>query len=207
MSTDDQQPEKANPERPSLLSGWLSRAAVAAEIGVSTDTLQRWETRRIGPPCLRIGRRVYYRAEAFRDWLISRERAARASRPRHARAGIFQHVAADRSKRVRGVRLGTRAHAENRAHAGRDRPHGGDLHLARLARTGRRADRVDARRGRALEADLLEDRIVAPARMATVGRSSVPDRDAAQRRARAETSVAVGKPRRWKGGVRPPKSR
>jgi hypothetical protein len=80
MSTDHQQPEKANPERPNLLSGWLSRAAVAAEIGVSTDTLQRWETRRVGPPCLRIGRRVYYRAEAFRDWLVSRERA-QAARP------------------------------------------------------------------------------------------------------------------------------
>ncbi|MGE0751464.1 MAG: helix-turn-helix transcriptional regulator [Variibacter sp.] len=57
-----------------LLGGWLTRAQVATEIGVSVDTLQRWETRRIGPPCVRIGRKVLYRAEAFRDWLISRER-------------------------------------------------------------------------------------------------------------------------------------
>jgi hypothetical protein len=66
-----------------LLGGWLTRAQVATEIGVSVDTLQRWETRRIGPPCVRIGRKVLYRAEAFRDWLISRERgplAGKASR-------------------------------------------------------------------------------------------------------------------------------
>ena len=65
------------------MGGWLSRAQVAAEIGVSVDTLQRWETRRIGPPCVRIGRKVLYRADAFREWLISRERGpatAKASR-------------------------------------------------------------------------------------------------------------------------------
>jgi len=56
-----------------LLTGWLTRAQVASEIGVSVDTLARWETRRIGPPCVRIGRKVLYRADAFREWLISRE--------------------------------------------------------------------------------------------------------------------------------------
>jgi hypothetical protein len=56
---------------PSLLDGWLTRARVAEEIGVSVDTLQRWETRRIGPPCVRIGRKVLYRADAFREWLFA----------------------------------------------------------------------------------------------------------------------------------------
>ena len=70
---------------PALLDGWLTRAQVAAEIGVSVDTLQRWETRRVGPPCVRIGRKVLYRAEGFRDWLISRERGPAASKaPRAA---------------------------------------------------------------------------------------------------------------------------
>jgi hypothetical protein len=41
---------------------------------VSVDTLARWETRYIGPPCVRVGRKVLYRAEAFREWLVSRER-------------------------------------------------------------------------------------------------------------------------------------
>lgn len=60
--------------RTPLLDGWLTRTNVATEIGVSVDTLARWETRRIGPPCVRIGRKVLYRADAFREWLISRER-------------------------------------------------------------------------------------------------------------------------------------
>jgi hypothetical protein len=67
-----------------LLDGWLSRSQVAQEISVSIDTLARWETRRIGPPCIRIGRKVFYRADAFREWLISRERgpvASKGSRP------------------------------------------------------------------------------------------------------------------------------
>ena len=67
-----------------LLDGWLSRSQVAQEIGVSIDTLARWETRRIGPPCIRIGRKVFYRADAFREWLISRERgpvSSKGSRP------------------------------------------------------------------------------------------------------------------------------
>jgi hypothetical protein len=83
MSIEHQQPQSGILEPASLLGGWLSRAQVAAEIGVSVDTLQRWETRRIGPPCVRIGRKVLYRAEAFREWLISRERgpvAAKATR-------------------------------------------------------------------------------------------------------------------------------
>lgn len=80
MSTDHQQHENGNPEPSTLLGGWLSRAQVAAEIGVSVDTLQRWETRRIGPPCVRIGRKVLYRAEAFREWLISRERGPLATK-------------------------------------------------------------------------------------------------------------------------------
>jgi hypothetical protein len=66
-----------------LLDGWLSRAQVAQEVGVSIDTLARWETRRIGPPCIRIGRKVFYRADAFREWLISRERGPISSKGSH----------------------------------------------------------------------------------------------------------------------------
>jgi transcriptional regulator with XRE-family HTH domain len=69
---DHQRVESAAGTAP-LLTGWLTRAEVASEIGVSVDTLARWETRRIGPPCVRIGRKVLYRADAFREWLISRE--------------------------------------------------------------------------------------------------------------------------------------
>jgi hypothetical protein len=82
---DGQDDKAANGETSPLLGGWLTRAQVAIEIGVSVDTLQRWETRRIGPPCVRISRKVLYRAGAFREWLISRERgptaAAKGPRP------------------------------------------------------------------------------------------------------------------------------
>ena len=56
-----------------LMQGWLRRHEVAEALGISAATLQRWQTRRIGPPLVRIGRRVFYRADAFRDWMISQE--------------------------------------------------------------------------------------------------------------------------------------
>ena len=34
----------------SLLIGWLNRTDLARELTLSVDTLQRWETRRTGPP-------------------------------------------------------------------------------------------------------------------------------------------------------------
>lgn len=57
-----------------LMQGWMGRGEVAEAIGISAATLQRWQTRRVGPPCVRIGRRVFYRADAFREWMISQER-------------------------------------------------------------------------------------------------------------------------------------
>ena len=44
-----------------LLVGWLNRTDLARELTLSVDTLQRWETRRVGPPCVRVGRKVLYR--------------------------------------------------------------------------------------------------------------------------------------------------
>jgi len=56
-----------------LLTGWLNRADLARELTLTVDTLQRWETRRMGPPCVRVGRKVIYRMEAVRDWLREQE--------------------------------------------------------------------------------------------------------------------------------------
>ena len=56
-----------------LLTGWLNRTDLARELTLSVDTLQRWETRRVGPPCVRVGRKVLYRMEAVRDWLREQE--------------------------------------------------------------------------------------------------------------------------------------
>ena len=68
-----------------LLTGWLNRTDLARELTLSVDTLQRWETRRMGPPCVRVGRKVLYRMEAFRDWL--REQEARKQGTSRAVAG------------------------------------------------------------------------------------------------------------------------
>lgn len=56
-----------------LLIGWLDRVDLARELTLSVDTLQRWETRRVGPPCVRVGRKVLYRMDAVRDWLREQE--------------------------------------------------------------------------------------------------------------------------------------
>lgn len=56
-----------------LLDEWMPRRELARIIGVSSDTLKRWETRRIGPPCIRIGRKVLYRRGAVKDWLLEQE--------------------------------------------------------------------------------------------------------------------------------------
>ena len=68
-TTDDATPEVDT----GLLTGWLNRTDLARELTLSVDTLQRWETRRMGPPCVRVGRKVRYRMEAVRDWLREQE--------------------------------------------------------------------------------------------------------------------------------------
>lgn len=60
-------------QKPGLLDDWITRPELAQEIGLSVDTLARWETRRIGPACVRIGRKVLYRRGAVQDWLREQE--------------------------------------------------------------------------------------------------------------------------------------
>jgi hypothetical protein len=83
----DTNPLKDAGADPALLDGWLDRAELARELTLSVDTLQRRETRRMGPPCVRVGRKVLYRMEAVRDWL--REQEAR-------KAGVSRAVAGRR---------------------------------------------------------------------------------------------------------------
>ena len=56
-----------------LLSGWITRKALADALSVTGDTLGRWEARRFGPPCVRAGRMVLYRRRAVQDWLAAQE--------------------------------------------------------------------------------------------------------------------------------------
>lgn len=48
---------------------FLTGEAVASALGVSHRTLYRWHRLRKGPPQIKIGRKVYYRAEALSVWL------------------------------------------------------------------------------------------------------------------------------------------
>lgn len=68
------QPKSAEPTiEPRLLRGWISRYDLAQELGLSVDTLGRWERRRTGPACVRAGRKIFYRMSVVQDWLQSQE--------------------------------------------------------------------------------------------------------------------------------------
>ena len=66
-----------------LLGGWISRTDLAQELEISEGTLRRWATERWGPPCVRAGRKVFYRRSAVVEWLEDQE----AVNQRRARRG------------------------------------------------------------------------------------------------------------------------
>lgn len=69
-----------------FLDGFISEEEYAARRGVSVRTCQRDRQLRQSPPYVVIGRRVYYRVDAVREWLIAREQAA-DRKPSAPRAG------------------------------------------------------------------------------------------------------------------------
>lgn len=58
-----------------LFTDWISREQLARELRLTSDTLARWEARREGPPCTRIGRKTLYRRAAVLDWIRAQEQA------------------------------------------------------------------------------------------------------------------------------------
>jgi hypothetical protein len=61
------------PTTESIIDDLVLRAEVSKQLNVSERTLRSWELSSRGPPAIRIGRRVYYRAEAVRKWLLDQE--------------------------------------------------------------------------------------------------------------------------------------
>jgi len=57
-----------------ILSEWLTRSDLAGELDVTPDTLARWATSGIGPPMVKVGRRVLYRRSSVEAWLAENER-------------------------------------------------------------------------------------------------------------------------------------
>ena len=68
-----------------LLSGWISRSDLAQQLEVTEGTLRRWESERWGPPCIRAGRKIYYRRAAVLQWLEEQEVAVQRQGRRGSR--------------------------------------------------------------------------------------------------------------------------
>ena len=68
-----------------LLADWISREQLAGELGIARDTLARWEARQLGPPCTRIGRKVFYRRASVEAWINAQEQSRPAARTRRGR--------------------------------------------------------------------------------------------------------------------------
>jgi hypothetical protein len=57
-----------------ILENHLTKAATAAQLGVTERTLDRWDRLRSGPPRTKMGQAVLYRVDALRTWLKAQER-------------------------------------------------------------------------------------------------------------------------------------
>jgi len=58
-----------------ILSDYIPRKQLAAELGLAEATLIRWEKDGRGPPCTRVGRDPLYYKPSIEKWLRSCERA------------------------------------------------------------------------------------------------------------------------------------
>jgi hypothetical protein len=78
---------RAGTPLPGLLAGYLTEQELAAQLGVTVRTLQRWRSHRIGPPPTTDipGRSVLYRCDGFAEWLLSHERPMIRERHRSGR--------------------------------------------------------------------------------------------------------------------------
>ena len=73
------------PTKSDFLDGYVSEQEYAVCRGVSVRTCQRDRQLQQSPPYVRFGRRIYYRIDAVREWLVKNERAA--DRPPPVRRG------------------------------------------------------------------------------------------------------------------------
>ena len=70
----NQAPNEAPQPMETVLSGWLTRAELAAQLKLAVATLARWASAGTGPRFIRIGSRTYYREESVREWLDTLEK-------------------------------------------------------------------------------------------------------------------------------------
>lgn len=60
----------------------IAETDYADQRGVSIRSVQRERAQRVGPPFIKVGRKVYYRPAAIEAWLLSKEQV----QPRSPRA-------------------------------------------------------------------------------------------------------------------------
>ncbi len=65
-----------------LQDDFFTREELAAELGVTTRTVARWQVLRIGPPITPVGRRILYRKSSLASWLAAQE--SKSARPQRA---------------------------------------------------------------------------------------------------------------------------
>lgn len=53
----------------------MTPADTANFIGISHRTLSRWHQQRLGPPRIKVGRRILFRRKCVLEWLIENEQA------------------------------------------------------------------------------------------------------------------------------------
>ena len=62
-----------------ILSEYLTKAELAAQLNRSIRSLDRWTQTGDGPPCIRLGQKSLYRREAVLEWLRGLERSPESS--------------------------------------------------------------------------------------------------------------------------------
>lgn len=61
-------------DAPAIFDGYIDEHEYCRQRGVSLRTAQRDRQLRQAPPYITVGKRVMYRIEAVRDWLLNQER-------------------------------------------------------------------------------------------------------------------------------------
>jgi hypothetical protein len=74
------------PSGPSFLEGYVTEFEYARQRGVSLRTCQRDRALRKSPPHCIIGKQVFYRITAIREWLLQQERSF--EQPISRRSGV-----------------------------------------------------------------------------------------------------------------------
>jgi hypothetical protein len=75
LSSDDTEASSESADS-DFLVGFISEQAYACRRGVTVRTCQRDRQMRRAPPHIKLGRRILYRVDALRDWLVKNERIA-----------------------------------------------------------------------------------------------------------------------------------